>query len=105
MDGSSLVSGSITVVGVADCDGDGVPDDEDCQPDSDLSETIIIGDDDTGITNDLLEDGCTLSDLIADVLGADSSVSAFVQLLVDLKGDGLISGRDLGTILKTINSP
>ena len=48
-----------------DSDGDGVPDDEDDCPDSDLGTTIVIDGCDTGVENQLLEDGCTMADLIA----------------------------------------
>ena len=51
-----------------------------------------------------LGDGCSLSDLIAAVLGTAPSLSDVVGLLVSLKGDGNISGRDLGALLRIINS-
>jgi hypothetical protein len=85
-----------------DSDGDGVPDDEDCQPDSDLSMTVVIGDCDSGVVNLLFDDGCTISDLIAEC--ADDAgnhgqfVSCVAHLTNDLKKDGFISGREKGAI-------
>ena len=100
---SSLVSGSITVVGVADCDGDGVPDDEDCQPDSDLSETVVIDGCDSGVGNILFADGCTISDLIADCAdGANNHgqfVSCVAHLVKDLRKSGDISNQDAALII------
>ncbi|MHC4979536.1 MAG: hypothetical protein ACYTGT_11015 [Planctomycetota bacterium] len=46
----------------ADSDGDGIPDDEDACPDSILTPTIVINGCDSGVTNVLFEDGCTMSD-------------------------------------------
>ena len=96
-----------------DVDGDGFGDPgfpvntcaEDACPDSDLSPTVVIDGEDTGVENELLPGGCTISDLIAEVLETDPSLSAVVQLLVDLKGDGFITGQELGAILQTINGP
>ena len=90
-------------VELSDTDNDGVPDVNDACSNSDLSLTVVIDGEDTGVENDLLPGGCTISDLIAEVLGTDPSLSAVVQLLVDLKGDGFITGQELGVILKTIN--
>ena len=51
---------------LADSDGDGIPDDEDNCPNSDLSDTVVIDGCDSGVANTLLSDGCTIADLIAD---------------------------------------
>lgn len=88
-----------------DSDGDGVIDSADACPYSDLSSTIVISGVDTGIENDLLQDGCTLSDLIASIIVADPSTADIVQFLVDLRAEGIITGHDLGTILQSLNSP
>ncbi len=71
-------------------------------PNSDLQPTIVIDGVDTGVENDLLSDGCTVSDLITDLLGTDPVFAEVVQLLVSLKGDGVITGEQLGEILKTL---
>lgn len=85
-----------------DSDNDGVPDDDDSCPESDSSDTIIVDGVDTGVKNELQGDGCTLSDLIAETLGTDPSLEDTVVVLVDLRSDGLISGRELGSILKAL---
>ncbi len=88
-----------------DPDGDGVSDADDVCPYSDLGPTIVIGGDDTGVANQLLDDGCTIADLMAQLLAADASTNVIVQFLVELKGEGIITGRDLGAILRALNSP
>lgn len=88
-----------------DDDGDGVPNEDDECDDSDLGETIIINGEDTGVANDLLEDGCSLADLIAEVLGTDPNLNEVVALLVELKGEGVISGQEMGAILRELNDP
>ena len=45
-----------------DADGDGVVDDEDCNPNSNRSATIVIGGIDTGVANQLFANGCTMAD-------------------------------------------
>jgi hypothetical protein len=92
-----------------DSDGDGIPDTEDACPDSDLRPTIIIEDDtDTGVNNELLEDGCTLSDLIALQLAQTDdvpTVAGVVGLLLEMRDQGLITGREMGALLRGINDP
>ena len=89
---------------IDDTDGDGIPDDEDACPNSDLSETVIIDSWDTGVVNVLLVDGCTISDLIAECADeADSHgefVSAVSHTTNTLKEEGIISGKDKGKIQK-----
>ncbi|MBI1827590.1 MAG: thrombospondin type 3 repeat-containing protein [Planctomycetes bacterium] len=46
----------------ADTDGDGVPDYQDACPKSDLSEFIVIGGCNTGVVNQRLTGGCTMTD-------------------------------------------
>ncbi len=88
-----------------DDDGDSVFNELDACPASDLSQTVVIGGEDSGVENDLLADGCTIADLTADALEADLSRMDFVQLLLGLKADGDLTGQELGAILKTLNSP
>ncbi len=52
-----------------------------------------------------LENGCTLADLIAEVLADDPSTADVVQVVVDVKAQGIITGRELGAILRGANSP
>jgi hypothetical protein len=48
-----------------DTDGDGLFDEEDSCPKSNLTETVVIDQCDSGVANKLFEDGCTISDRIA----------------------------------------
>lgn len=85
-----------------DADGDGVVDDEDCNPTSNLSATIKIGGEDTGVTNVVFTSGCSMSDLLTSLeSGAKNHgkyVSSVSQLTNDWKTVGLISGADKGAI-------
>ncbi|MHC4414556.1 MAG: hypothetical protein ACYS0G_04660 [Planctomycetota bacterium] len=55
--------------------------------------------------NDRLGGGCTLADLIADLLAEDPSTVDIVEFLVELKGEGIITGQEMGAILRELNSP
>ena len=85
-----------------DDDGDGVPDDQDECPDSDLSETVIIDSCDSGVGNILVENGCSISDLINQCAdGAESHgkfVSCVSRVTNGLKTGGYISGKEKGYI-------
>jgi hypothetical protein len=85
-----------------DADSDGVADDEDCNPTSDRRATIVIGGIDTGVANTLFENGCTSSDLIAQIAAAASNHGGYVSGVAHLANgwvaDGLISGREKGSI-------
>ena len=48
---------------VVDSDGDGVADDVDCNPYSDLNQTVVFESCDSGVSNTLFADGCTIADL------------------------------------------
>jgi hypothetical protein len=109
------VSGSISISNAAGCstvqeildggpcdrDGDGIPDNEDACPDSDLGNTVVVEGCDTYVDNELFENGCTISDLIMECAeGTDNHekfVSCVAQLTNDLKKDG-ITGREKGAI-------
>lgn len=97
--------GAPSFVPPSDLDGDGVDDIDDLCPNSDMRDTIYIGAENTGVANEPLGDGCTLADLIAKTLaGQEAGVSDTVELLVQWKGDGLISGKEMGRLLKQINN-
>ena len=87
---------------IVDTDGDGFPDDVDSCPESDLSETVSINGCDSGVSNLLLDDGCTISDLIADCAANASNHGQFVSCVADLsnwlKSEGMINGREKGAI-------
>lgn len=85
-----------------DADGDGFPDDEDCNPTSDTRATIVIGGIDTGVPNHLFETGCTSSDLIAQLAASASNHGGFVSGVASLSNgwvdSSLISGKQKGAI-------
>jgi len=85
-----------------DTDGDGAGDVCDGCPDSILDKRVIIGSCDSGVINQLFDDGCTMSDLIADCsIGAKNHgkfVSCVSHLTNEWKKAGLISGEEKGAI-------
>ena len=91
------------MVGVADADGDGLPDDTDACPDSDLSATVVVDGCDSGAANTLGADGCTVSDWIAQAAASATNHGAFVSAVSELTNglhdEGSISGRDKGAIV------
>ena len=91
---------------VLDSDGDGVPDDQDAFPDSDLFPTVVVGGSDTGVGNHLFPNGATFNDLIAqaktDASNHGEYVSAVSALTNDWKSVGLISGKEKGKIVSTV---
>jgi len=95
-----FISGSVN--SDMDSDGDGVPDDMDDCPDSDLSETVIIDEIDTRVENFLFDTGCTISDLIEDLadeaLTHGDFVSGIAAFTNSLKKMGEITGKEKGVI-------
>lgn len=85
-----------------DADGDGVVDDEDCNPNSDLSPTVVIGGNDSRVPNTLFENGCTISDIIAQIAASSTNHGEFVSRVTEytnsLARSGLITGRQKGAI-------
>lgn len=91
-----------SVVCLKDTDEDGVADANDACSGSDLSETVEIDGCDSGVTNELEDNGCTISDTIQDIGETASNHGQFASNVShftnDLKKDGIISGRDKGSI-------
>ncbi len=85
-----------------DADGDGVVDDEDCNPNSNLSPTVVIGGYDSGVPNTLFANGCTISDEIAQLAAAAANHGEFVSSVAGytdgLAAQGVITGRQKGAI-------
>jgi hypothetical protein len=92
---------SFQVYIVRDVDGDGVTDDSDLCPDSDLADTVIIEGCDSGVANKLFEDGCTISDRIAACASEAENHGEFVSCVTQYT-NGLkplvLSGAQKGAI-------
>ena len=89
---------------IGDSDGDGIRDDQDECPDSDLSSILVIGTCDTGVANVLFENGCTLSDLIAGLRASSNNhgqfVSGVASLTNALAAEGVITNLEKAAIQK-----
>ena len=85
-----------------DSDGDGIADDDDECPDSDLNATVVIDGCDSKVTNTLFAGGCTISDLVAACAEGASRHGQFVSCVArmagDLKSAGIITGQQRGAI-------
>ncbi|MCZ6804474.1 MAG: hypothetical protein O7D86_11225, partial [Proteobacteria bacterium] len=93
---------AMNVFDITDTDGDGIIDEEDSCPNSNLDTTVVIESCDSGAANILAEAGCTLSDLVDAASGSKnhgSFVSAVTKIASDAKSLELISGRDYGKII------
>ena len=93
--------------GIPDCidpddDNDGVPDESDANPNSDTSETVEIGGIDTGVENQVLPDGSTMADAIAEAAAKAVEDGDFERAVAKLTNEwrrlGLISGAEKGAI-------
>lgn len=86
----------------SDADGDGVPDDQDRFQFSDTRPTILIAGLDTGIVNQVLSDGATLADLIAELEAQSKNKGHFTSEVAILTRtwveSGIISGREKGRL-------
>lgn len=89
-----------------DNDGDGVNNDVDAYPDSDMRPTVSVGVCTTTVGNQVLPNGATFNDLLATAAAGATNhgelVSAVTQLANAWKSAGLISGRDHGAITSCV---
>jgi len=85
-----------------DSDGDGINDDADQCQDSDMNTLVTLDNCNTGVSNKLLDDGCTLSDLIAQCAEKAKNHGAFVSCIAHLtnswKKAGIISEEQKDSI-------
>ena len=86
-----------------DSDVDGVPDADDEFPNSgDVGGTVHIGDCDTGVENQVFEDGSTLSDLIGQAADGATNHGKFVSAVAQLKNgwkkDGTLTAEEAEAI-------
>jgi hypothetical protein len=77
-----------------DADLDGSADNFDCEPNSNLAPTVVIGGCDSSVPNTLFTSGCTISDLIAHIAATSKNHGKFVSGVAKL-GDALVAA---GTI-------
>lgn len=86
-----------------DADLDGLADNLDSCPSSNLAATIVIGGNDSGVPNGLFDTGCTMSDLIAQAAASARNhgqfVSAVSALTTEWKKAGLITGAQKDAIM------
>jgi hypothetical protein len=75
-----------------DADLEGLADDLDQCPSSDLDDTVSIGGVDTGVPNTLFSNGCTIADLIGNAAGAAGNHGQFVSGVAHLTNALLSAG-------------
>lgn len=85
-----------------DADGDGFADDEDCNANSIVTPTIVLGGIDTGVANVVFPGGCTSADQIAAIKAGAGNHGAYVSGVAALtntwKDASLITGRQKGAV-------
>ena len=104
--GAISVNAQVTPPPPADTDNDGITDDVDQCPTSNLAPTVLIESCDTGIVNTVNSMGCTLADLIDDIIDECSDgaknhgkfVSCVAHETNMLKRAKTISGKQKGKI-------
>lgn len=88
----------------ADSDGDGINDDVDACPASDISRSVVVGATDTGVTNSVDSVGCSVTDKVlaceADARNRGDYVSCVSHLAKQLRVEGVISNPDHGALLR-----
>lgn len=86
-----------------DHDSDGVLDSDDSCPESDIRETVILQQCDSGVTNTVFDDGCSISDKLATCLNGTlnhcSYVSCVADMVDELNTDDILDGGETGSII------
>ena len=84
--------------------GDGFPDDCDACLDSDLAKLIAVEECPTGVPNQLLDDGCTMNDVLSECsVGARSHgklTACVARHANEWRRQGFLSGKDVGRIAR-----
>jgi len=91
-DGYSYKGDTWELVSPCDEDGDGIEDDEDSCPGSDLRDGLMIADCDSGVSNHLADDGCTMTDQIGECEAEAAHHGEFVRCVVHLTRDWIHAG-------------
>lgn len=85
-----------------DIDNDGIIECDTC-PESQMDETIIINDCDTGVTNTFFDDGCTMADVLSECISDARSrrreVSCVTEIARNWLRDRLITRREYSFIV------
>jgi hypothetical protein len=91
-----------------DADLDGVADGTDCEPNSNLAATVVIDGCNSGVTNTLFSNGCTISDLISHIAASANNHGQFVggvaRLTAALVNDGVITQAQKDAIMSCAGS-
>jgi len=85
-----------------DSDGDGLVDDCDACIDSDLAKLIVVEECPTGVANGLLDNGCTMNDVLTECSAGAHSHGKLTACVArhanEWRRQGLLSGKDVGRI-------
>lgn len=96
----------VRIVVNLDSDGDGINDDIDAFPNSDVSPTLVLGGQNTDVPNLVFPDGSTMADQISMIALQSSNHGGFSSEVSHLTNDwaksGLITKQDKGTIQKAV---
>jgi uncharacterized membrane protein len=87
---------------IGDQDGDGICDNNDSCPSSDLNPTIVINGTDTGVTNSPTASGCTLGDMVNTLLSGNPSPNEVVPTITEWMQTRLISAQDMSRLVRFI---
>ncbi len=94
---------------LGDFEDDGVTDVDDECPNTVLGDTVMVGDRDTGVADQVLDNGCTMTELIAsckiDRRNHGETVRCVLNLVQSWRRDGKITPRDQGQILRCTVRP
>ena len=109
-DGDTIIylQGLISAITEAtrDSDGDGILDDVDSCPASNLNATVLVGANDSGVTNSVDGVGCSVADHVQACFSKannhGAAVSCVSHLANDLRKSGGISGREQGQLLRSL---
>ena len=101
---NGYTTASAEVIVLQDSDRDGIPDVEDADcPESNFEATVTIDGCETTVENHLVDNGCTMSDLIAQC-AAEKNHGLFVfcvtRYTLEWKKDNLLSFRNMGSIIR-----
>lgn len=102
---NGYITATAEVIVIQDSDRDGIPDDEEevCA-ESNFEYSVSIDDCDTTVENHLFDNGCTISDMIAQCAKDEKNHGRFVfcvtRLTLEWKKDNLITFRNMGSIIR-----